>query len=472
MHKYAWSFAAVAALLLTPSLPAEDWPMWGGGPGRNMVSDATGIPRTWDVSKGVNIKWRADLGSQSYGNPTVSNGIVFVGTNNGLERDPKQGGDRGVVMAFRESDGEFLWQMTHTKLQSGRVNDWPEQGVCSSPASADGVVYYVSNRAEIVAVDQEGFRDGENDGPFTDEEFTSETDGDVLWTYDMMEELGVFPHNLATSSPLIVGDMIFVNTSNGTDESHINIPVPRAPSFIAVNRKTGELAWENGEPFDAVLHGQWSSPAYGVVDGTPTVVFAGGDGWLYGLNPDDGETLWKFDANPKDTEWKNGRGDRNNLVATPVIDGTHVYIAVGQDPEHGEGVGHLYSVDATKRGDITDSGKVWHHPFRRTISTVAIKDGIVYAANFSGFMHAIDQKSGEMLWEHDMLAAIWGSPYYVDGKVLLGDEDGDLTVFQAGRSKEVLSETNFGNTVYSTPVAVNGTLYVMTRSHLYAIAEK
>ena len=398
--------------------------------------------------------------------------MIFVGTNNGLERDPKQGGDRGVVMAFRESDGEFLWQMTHTKLQSGRVNDWPEQGVCSSPASADGVVYYVSNRAEIVALDQEGFRDGENDGPFKDEEHTSVTDGDVLWTYDMMEQLGVFPHNLATSSPLIVGDMIFVNTSNGTDESHINIPVPRAPSFIAVNRKTGELVWENGDPFDAVLHGQWSSPAYGVIDGTPQVIFAGGDGWLYGLNPDNGETIWKFDANPKDTEWKNGRGDRNNLVATPVVDGTTVYIAVGQDPEHGEGVGHLYAVDAAKTGDITDSGKIWHHPFRRTISTVAIQDGIVYAANFSGFLHALDQKSGEMLWEHDMLAAIWGSPYYVDGKVLLGDEDGDLAVFQAGRSKEVLSETNFGNTVYSTPVAVNGTLYVMTRSHLYAIAEK
>jgi hypothetical protein len=36
--------------------------------------------------------------------------------------------------------------------------------------------------------------------------------------------------------------------------------------------------------------------------------------------------------------------------------------------------------------------------------------------------------------------------------------------------KEVLSEINFGNTVYSTPVVANGVLYVMTRSHIYAIA--
>ena len=44
---------------------------------------------------------------------------MFVGTNNELLRDPKQPGDRGVLMAFRESDGEFLWQQTHVKLESG-----------------------------------------------------------------------------------------------------------------------------------------------------------------------------------------------------------------------------------------------------------------------------------------------------------------------------------------------------------------
>ena len=147
-----------------------------------------------------------------------------------------------------------------------------------------------------------------------------------------------------------------------------------------------------------------------------------------------------------------------------------VFIAVGQDPEHGEGVGHLWVIDATKSGDVTEKGVIWHHAFRRTISTVAIDDGIVYAANFSGFFHALDLKTGGLLWEYDMLAAVWGSPFVVDGKVMLGDEDGDVTILKTGRVKEVLSEVNFGNTVYSTPVVANGTLYIMTRSHLYAIA--
>ncbi len=444
--------------------------MWGGKPGRNLVSQEKNIPRTWDIDTKTNIKWVAELGSQSYGNPVIAGGKVFVGTNNQLVRNPKLGGDRGVVMAFRETDGKFLWQMTHKKLPSGRVNDWPEQGVCSSPAVVGDRLYYVSNRAQVLALDTEGFLDGENDGPYQDEESASKTDGDIVWSLDMYNELGVFPHNMAATSPLVVGDLLFVNTSNGVDESHVNIPSPRSPSFLAVNRNTGEIVWEDRSPGDGILHGQWASPAYGVIGGRAQVIFAGGDGWLYSFEPETGKLIWKFDCNPKDSEWKQGRGDRNNIIATPVVYDDKVFIAVGQDPEHGEGVGHLWVVDATKTGDVTENGVVWHHAFRRTISTVAIDEGIVYAANFSGFFHALDLKTGGLLWEYDTLAAVWGSPFVVDGKVMLGDEDGDVTIMKTGRVKEVLSEVNFGNTVYSTPVVANGTLYIMTRSHLYAIA--
>lgn len=463
---------AIPITIITIVLPlvAEDWPMWGGQGNRNMVSSETNIPHTWNIDTGTNIKWVAELGSQSYGNPVIADGKVYVGTNNELLRNPSQKGDRGVVMCFRESDGEFLWQMTHSKLASGRVNDWPEQGVCSSPAIVGNHVYYVSNRAEVIAVDSEGFRDGENDGPFTSEDATSEIDGDIIWKLDMYEDLGVFPHNMAATSPLVVGDILLVNTSNGVDESHINIPSPRSPSFLALNRHTGKILWEDNAPLDTILHGQWASPGYGIINGKKQVVFAGGDGWLRSFEVESGELIWKFDCNPKNSQWKQGRGDRNNIIATPVIFDNKVFIAVGQDPEHGEGIGHLWAVDATNSGDVTASAVVWHHPFRRTISTVAIQNGILYAVNFSGFFHALDVQTGELLWEHDTLAAVWGSPYVVDGKVMIGDEDGDLTVLKTGRFKEVLSEVNFGNTIYSTPVVANSVLYIMTRSHLYAIA--
>ena len=118
------------------------------------------------------MKWVAALGSQSYGNPVVAGGMVFIGTNNEALRDPNQGGDRGVLMAFRESDGEFMWQQTHAKLESGRANDWPFQGVASSPLVEGEKLYYVSNRGVLWCLDIKGFTDGENDGPLTDEKLT------------------------------------------------------------------------------------------------------------------------------------------------------------------------------------------------------------------------------------------------------------------------------------------------------------
>ena len=445
-----------------------DWPMWGGTPDRNMVSNMKGLPTTWDVKTKKNVKWVATLGSQTYGNVVVSGGMVFVGTNNEGLRDPKITGDKGVVMAFRESDGAFMWQMVHDKLTAGRVNDWPYQGVASSPFVEGDRVYYVSNRAELVCLDTQGFRDKENDG-VQDEKLTGETNADVVWKFDMIEEIGVLPHNLANSSPVGNGDLIFISTSNGQDESHVNVPSPKAPAIIAVNKKTGKLVWEDNSVQERILHGQWASPTVGTIGGVVQVVHGQGDGWIRGYEAATGKKLWEFDTNPKDSVWPK---TRNEVISTPVIVDNVVYISNGQDPEHGEGVGHLYAIDPTKRGDITESGRLWHYDkIRRSISTGSIYNGILFYSDFSGFLHALDIKTGKPYWTHDMFAAIWGSPMVIDGKVYLGDEDGDVTVMAADKTLKVLSENNMGSSVYSTPVPAHGTLYIVNRNQLYALAE-
>lgn len=450
-----------------------DWTMWGGAPDRNMTSDETGMPDEWDVKAGKHVKWVADLGSQSYGNPVIAKGKIFVGTNNNLERNPKIKGDKGVVMCFQEADGKFLWQAVHDKLESGRVNDWPEQGICSSPAALGDRIYYVSNRCELICADVEGFTDGENDGPYKDEKYKDPFDGDYIWRLDMMEELGVFPHNLATSSPVVIGDLIYIVTSNGVDEGHVDIPSPNAPSFLAVNKDTGKVVWERSDPHTKILHGQWSCPAYAEVAGVAQIVFPGGDGWLYAFEAKAGEPLWKYDCNPKDAVYiLGGRGTRNEIIATPVIYKNRVYVAVGQDPEHGEGPGNIHCVDMTKRGDVTESGKVWHvggKEFNRTLSTVAVRDGLAYATDLSGFLHCFDADTGKQYWKHDLMSAVWGSPYCVDGKVYIGDEDGDVTIVKHDRALKVIREINVGDSVYTTPVASNGVLYLVTRSKLYAL---
>ncbi len=464
------------ALLTAPTLlgasdpPATDWPMWGGTPDRNLVSARKGMPTEWDVATKKNVKWIAELGSQSYGNPVVADGMVFVGTNNELVRDPKQPGDRGVLMAFRESDGQFMWQQTHTKLEAGRALDWPFQGIASSPLVIGERLYYVSNRGVVLCVDTKGFHDNENDGPTTDEVLASKADADVIWSFDMLEEVGSSPHNLANSSPTVWGDLIYVSTSNGQDESHVNVPSPRAPSIIAINKDTGKLVWEDNSVEDRILHGQWSTPAVGTIGGVPQVVSAQGDGWVRGYEAASGKKLWEFDTNPKDSVWPR---TRNELISTPVIKGNVVFIGNGQDPEHGEGVGHFYAIDATKRGDITTTGRLWHFDkIRRTISTAAVTDTLVYISDFSGYLHCLDIKTGQVYWTHDLFAAIWASPIVIDGKVYLGDEDGDIVVIQDAKELKVLGEMNMGSAVYATPVPANGTLFVNNRSQLFALAVK
>ena len=533
------SVLAFAFCLLSVATHAADWNQWGGSPIRNNVSPAKNIPTEWnpgefDPATGAwkpetskNVAWVTPLGSQSYGNPVVAGGKVFVGTNNGkgwLERYPAEV-DLGCLLAFDRTDGSFLWQDSSEKLPTGRVHDWPLQGICCAPLVEGDRLWYVTSRGEVKCLDTEGFRDGENDGPFTGETVAAENEADVVWVLNMMKQLGVSQHNMCSCSVTGAGDFLFVITGNGVDEGHINLPNFNAPSFLCIDKRDGTVLWADNSPGANVLHGQWSSPAYAEIDGVPQAIFGGGDGWVYAFDArgENGrpKLLWKFDCNPKESKYTlGGRADRNHIIGTPVVYDGLVYIAVGEDPEHGEGVGHLWCIDPTKRGDVSseiavslkdptaplphrrnqavipeegevtrpnpNTAAVWHYPgfdadgngkldfeetMHRTCGTVAIAEGMLFVADFSGLFHCLDLKTGKPLWTHDMLAASWGSPLIVDGKVYIGDEDGDITVFALAKEQKILAEINMGNSVYSTPIVAGDTLYIANKSHLFAIRE-
>ena len=467
-----------------------------------------------------------DLGSKAYGGPIIYRGRIYLGTNNDAPRDPSIKDDKGIIMCLDEKTGELLWQSVHDKLPAGRVNDWPREGICSSPVVEGNRLYYVSNRCEVICADTEGLMDGKNDG-VTDEKYTSKKDADIIWRLDMIKELNVFPHNLATCSPLIVGDTLFVITSNGVDEGHINVPQPEAPSFLAIDKKTGKVKWssnlpskslveakKNGEKVEIktlinqgklLMHGQWSNPVYAEPNGKPMIIFPGGDGWIYTFNPANGDLLWKFDCNPKKSVYElGGKGTRNDFVSTPVVYDNKLYIGVGQDPEHDKGVGHLWCIDITKvpanpEKDLSPaaenynpdapenkaSGLVWHYGgpadkdydrnyyFGRTMSTVAVHDGMLFTAEYDGFVHCLDAKTGKKLWQHDMEADTWSSTYIVDGKVYIGNENGTMLVFAAAKEKKLISTIEMKGKIRATPVAVNSTIFIITENpcRLYSITK-
>jgi outer membrane protein assembly factor BamB len=493
------------------STGGADWPAWGGHDlGRNMYAKATGLPDTFDGGKAKagsddidlkttkNVKWAVKLGSQSYGNPTIYKGKVFVGTNNESPRDPKLAGDRSILMCFDEKTGEFLWQLTVPKLKSGKVNDWELLGLFSSPVCDGKYLYLVTSRCEVLCLDIEGMKDG-NDGPYKDEAKYAvldtgkppvepgPKDADIIWRYDMMDELGVFPHNASNCNILMLGDLIYVCTSNGQDWTHVNVPSPNSPSFIALNKKTGALEGEDDAGIGTRLfHGQWSSPSAGQVNGKWQIYFGGGDGVLYAFDPKpvkQGDTsilktAWKYDCVPGEYKAKDGKPIKypsaegpSEINSTPVFYKGKVYVAIGQDPEHGEGVGRLVCLDPTKDGA---SKLVWDYKgIKRSISTVSIDpaNGLLFIGDFSGFVHCLDADTGKVNWVHDMKAHMWGSTLVADGKVYVGDEDGDFCVLASSKQKKVISEVNLGYPIYGTPVVANGVMYVLNQSYLYAFAD-
>lgn len=491
-----------------------EWFEWGRNGTNNMMSPAVNIPADFtagemdgegQVTGAEGAKWVAQMGSQAYGTATVSGGRVFIGTNNEEPRLDSVEGDHGVLMCFDEKSGELLWQFSVPKLGAGKVSDWEFLGICSSFAVDGKYGYVVTNRGEVICLDVYGMSDG-NDGPFQDEAKyqngglekldgaepaeLDEKSADIVWGYDMRSELGVFPHNITSSSVAIAGDYVFASTSNGVDWSHINIPAPYSPALIALDKKTGELVAEEASGIsENVMHCNWSSPGYVEdLNGAPTVVFGAGDGFCYGFHAtefdqeeDGGETYnllkeqWKVDCCPQEYRVdENGEPIKyatypgpSEVIASPVVYDNKVYAAIGQDPEHGEGVGALTCIDPSK--GTGEDAVVWQFKeIGRTISTPSIVDGLVYIADYSGRLYCLDAETGEKYWEHDTLSHIWGSTLVVDGKVFLGNEDGEMIILKAGKEKEEINTVQYDAPIYSTPVVANGTLYVMTQTHLYA----
>jgi outer membrane protein assembly factor BamB len=312
--------------------------------------------------------------------------------------------------------------------------------------------------------------------------------------------LPVFPHDAANSSVLIHGDYVYVGTANGVYDGKVVLPT--APSLIALNKTTGQLvARDDGQISAKVFHGQWSSPAAITVEGRELIIYGGGDGECYAFEPvAPGTTaptvlkeVWNFDANPPGYRERNGKlidywslvkkGGKDlltdgelvspsEIIGSPVIYKDRVYVTIGQDPLHGRGRGAVSCIDAKGHGDITASGRIWQYEnIGRTLSTVAIADGLLYVAEHAGKIHCLDAETGDVKWIYDTAEEIWSSTLVVDGKVFVGTRRG-ITVLAAGPEERHIADIKTGTPVWSAPTAANGKLYVASQKNLWAIVEK
>jgi outer membrane protein assembly factor BamB len=511
---------ALSAGALT--VPGADQPQWGQAWSRNMVSMERGLPASFNPDTGANIKWVARLGTETHSTPIIANGRVYIGTNNEEPRDPKHRGDRGVLMCFDENTGGFLWQLVVPKREEDPYFDWPKTGI-SSPVTVEGDrVYVVGNRGEVLCLDARGMTNG-NDGPFLGEaEYMSPptnsgapprmvvgaeispaphspppkagqlrpgpTDADVLWVFDLVAGVGIWPHDGAHGSVLLHGDYLYVNTGNGVDNTHKRIRRPDAPSLVVLDKRTGRLVAQDGERIGPhIFHATWCPPSLAEVNGRSLVVFAGGNGVVYAFKPvrerpfngvQKLEKVFQFDFDPfapKENVHRfngNKREGPSNIYGMPVFNQDRLYVSGGGDIWWGKNEAWLKCIDATQTGDITTNALVWSYPLgRHVMSTPAISDGLVFVADCGRTVHCVDAKNGQALWTHEIKGEAWASPYVADGKAYLGTRSGNFYTFAADREKKLIASLELGTPISATTTAANGTLYLATMTHLYALKE-
>jgi outer membrane protein assembly factor BamB len=495
-----------SALLILESrgaFPGEQDPAvrWGGAVGPNMISAATNLPAD---PGSVPPLWELKLGSHLYSIPTIDRGRIYLALNDaGLDRPGVKPTGGGLVLCVDQASGKLVWQMPIPRYFDGikppyHFDQW-NCGVCSGPVVDGDRVFVIGNRAEVLCLDRVGQANG-NDGPFHDElEYMGvtepaaqlqPTDGDIIWRYDLLTELGINGHDVCGSTLLVHGDLLYACTSNGIDDRHDKIPKPLVPSLVVLDKRTGRLVARDDEKIgQRMFHCNWSSPSAGQVGGRMLIFFGGGDGMLYAFEEPkllEGVTnaqvlkkVWSYDCNPPGYRTRDGQPLRysssskntpdgpSEVIGTPVFYRGRVYVAIGQSSVHGVGQGCLSCVDAATGQNVWCSQLV-----DRTLATVSIADGLLYLPDYTGNLHCFDAETGERYWVHALESKVWcASTLVADGKVYAGTDANVLWVLQAGKEKKVLSKTRL-KAVPITPAAVDGILYLPTQRALMAIPGK
>jgi outer membrane protein assembly factor BamB len=466
-----------------------------------MLSEEKGLPAAFDPRSGKNIKWTAQLGTETHSTPIVAGGRVYIGTNNGAPRDPKHQGDRGVLMCFEEKTGQLLWQLVVPKREEDPYFDWPKTGMSSDVTVESDRVFLTDNRGEVLCLDAQGMANG-NDGPFLDEgghmtppkgsgappkpvagaaiqpeplhppvDGTAlqpgPRDADIVWLFDLVSGAGIWPHDGAHSSILIRRDYLYLNTATGVDNTHKRIRATNAPSLVVLDKRTGNLVGRDEEHIAPdIFHCTWSSPSLGEVNGRPLIFFAGGNGVLYG-----------FEAiNPPLTP--PGRGTKDHASSTPllgevgggspgVVGQTQTLKKVFQfdfDPTAPKENIHQY-LSNRREGPSNFYGMPVFYRNRIYLAG----GGDVFWGKNEAWLKCIDAtKTGDittngLIWSYPLQKHVMSTPAIYNGMLFIADCGRTIHCVDAETGKAYWTEEIKGDT-WASPLVADGKVYLGTRS--------
>jgi outer membrane protein assembly factor BamB len=409
----------VAAAVTT--LSAENWPQWRG-PGLNGVSKETGLPVKWSPTE--NVAWTLAMPSRSGATPIVWNDTIFLN------------------VATADATGELeLWAVDRKKGEprwkqplSGGNNRQRKQNMSSpSPVTDGSTVWVMTGTGMLKAFDFKG---------------------QERWSRDIQKDYGTFGLNWGyASSPLLHQDALYVQVLHGmkTDD----------PSYVLkIDKKSGKTLWRVERPTDAIRESpdSYTTPALLQYDNTTEIVITGGD-VVTGHDPATGKELWRMKGlNPENIP-------SYRIVASPIITAGLIIAPTRVKP--------MLAIKPGGRGDITETHRVWSFDRGPDVPTPVSDGTLLYIVDDRGVVHALDVKSGSVVYGPERLkpGTYSASPVLADGKIYITNEEGITSVFAAGAKFEVVAENAVNEYTLSSVAISNKQIFLRTEKNLYAIGK-
>lgn len=429
--KSCLNFALFASLLTCSTLHAEDWPSWRG-PRQNGISSETGIATKW--SRTENVAWKVPLPGPAGATPVVAGDHIFL-------TSVDEAGQNLLLICI-STDGKELWSK---EVAQGNQVARGDEGNSASPSP-------VTDGKHVWAFF--------GDGTLCCYDF----DGKEVWKYNLQKKYGEFDIQFGMpSSPVLYDGVLYLQVMHG----NMRTADPGVSYLLAVDAKTGKEHFKTDRPSDGgyeTKHG-YASAMLAFTEKEPIIMMHGAD-YISAHSLKDGHEFWRagnFQPVEYDKFWR--------FVSSPSANEGYIIVPTCKK---GPTIGLKISKDGSEYSEL------WRYDKTPDVPSPLIKDGLVYLCKEDGNLVCLQADTGIEVYglQRTHRQRHRGSPVYADGKIYLTARDGLVTVVKAGKEFEILAQNTLADdsdpdeSISSSPVISNGTLYLRSYDHLWAIREK
>ena len=114
---------------------------------------------------------------------------------------------------------------------------------------------------------------------------------------------------------------------------------------------------------------------------------------------------------------------------------------------------------------------VWEsNEYLPEVSSPAATKDVLFIATSYGVFATFDTKTGELLAEHDLGVQFYSSPMIVEGKVYLASVEGKVFIFTANKDATLINTIETGEKTFATPAFTDGKMVIRTNESIYCVA--